>query len=121
MPIGDRPARIAEVTGRGHPTRQLSAQRSADDRVEFVVAEFRELVEGPRAGVAAQVHVGIDEAGEQGGAGQIRDRAVGRGREILGLDSDDATGVHEQEDAARQEPRAVEGARCPVPVYVDQR
>jgi hypothetical protein len=117
--VRDRPARVPQVADRGDPARQLGGHRRGDHGVEFAVVEFGELVQGPGAAVPAQVHVGVDEPREQRGPGQFGDGDAGRGGGRRRLDADDATALDQDEQAAGQQPFAVERPGCPVPVHDD--
>ena len=62
----------------------------------------RELVQRPRAAVAAQVRVRVDQSREQCGAGSMGDRAAGRHRRRGRLHPDDDLARDQHQRAVRQ-------------------
>lgn len=53
VPVGDGPSGIAEIADRSDPYCKLRGEGLGDDRVQFVIAELRQLIQRARAVVAA--------------------------------------------------------------------
>jgi hypothetical protein len=107
-PFDDRPLHVAEVADRRDARRELLGERGVDDRRDPAGVQFGQLLEGTRAAVGTQVHVGVDQPGEQRRAGPVDDLAVGRGGRGAGFDADDVSVPHQDEGTAGQPPFAVE-------------
>ena len=72
------PAPVAEVAHGGDAGREVPAQRVVDHAGEVLVVERRQAFQRARAGVTAQVHVRIDQTGQDRGIGEVGHRpAVG--------------------------------------------
>ena len=79
-PLQGGPAAVAQVPHGGHPGGQLLGQRPLDHPVQFGVAVAGQPLQGAVVAVAAEVDVGVDQPGQQGGAGELDDgQPSGRG------------------------------------------
>jgi hypothetical protein len=106
---------VSEITDGRHAGAQVLLLCRRDHRPELVARQLRDLLQRPRAAVAAQMHVGVDESGQQRRV--VGDRApVGR-RKGRRLDADDHPVVDEDERAAWHRPLAVEGDCGPVSAH----
>jgi hypothetical protein len=114
-PVDDGPAAVPEVAHCRDADPEVLLLRRIDDRLELVGRELGELVQGPDTAVATEVHVRVDETGQQ--RGRVGDRAAVRRGERRGLDPDDDAVVDEDERAARHRPLTVEGDLSPVPAH----
>ena len=121
VPVSDSPSGIAEIPDRSYPDCKLRGERLGDDRVQFLIAQLRQLIQRARAAVPAQVHVGIDEPREQRRPGKVGDRAVRGSGSRPRLDGEDGIAFDENQGAVGEDVLAVECARCPVSVNVDPR
>lgn len=53
VPVGDGPPRIAGIAARSDPYGKLRGEGLGDDRVQFVIADLRQLIQRARVAVAA--------------------------------------------------------------------
>ena len=80
VPVDHRPLLVTEVPHRRHARGELRRKRRLDGLVELVRAQAGQSVQRVGFVVAAQMAVGVDEAGQQSGARQVGHLAAIRGR-----------------------------------------
>ena len=106
---------VPEVAHRGHARAQVLLLGGGDHPLEFLGGQLRDLVERAGPAVAAEVDVGVDQAGEERGTGEVGDVAAGgRGRGCR-LDADDLPALDQDECAAGESagPSNARSARYP--------
>jgi hypothetical protein len=117
VPVHHRPGHVPQVPDGGDPGGEVPPQGGGDDQVDRRGVQLGQLVQRPRAAVRAEVDVGVDQAGQQGGTGEFGDRAALRRARRRRFHADDRAGLHEDQGAAGQHPLAVEGPFPPVAVH----
>ena len=59
--IQHRVPEVTQVTNRRHPGRQLTPQSLRDDRVQLIVAESRDAIQGTHLAVRNKMNMAVDE------------------------------------------------------------
>jgi hypothetical protein len=105
---------VAEVAHRGDAGPEVRPQRGLDGGVQLGGGQVGDAVQRVRPGVAAQVHVGVDQPRQQRRARTVGHLAAVRCGGGAGLDADDDTVLDQHQRAPGHGPFAVERRIGPV-------
>jgi hypothetical protein len=67
--IHHRVPEVTQITNRRHPGRQLTPHSLSDDRVQLIVAESGDAIQGTHLAVRNKMNMGVDETRENSRGG----------------------------------------------------
>jgi hypothetical protein len=87
--IHHRVPEVTQVTNRRHPGCQLTPQSLSDDRVQLIVAEPGDAIQGTHLAVGNKMNMAVDEPGENNRGGVLGHLQGPVELNVPGLDADD--------------------------------
>ncbi len=105
------PLVVTQVPDRGHACLQVAVEAVLDHRVEVLGGERGQAVQRAVLAVGAQMHVGVDQSGQDGRGAEVDDLGTGHVGVTL-LDRFDGAVLGQNRDGAGERPLTVERVTC---------